>query len=277
MKLVERFLTENPCFTDKRSITVKGLMLSTVGCAQPSAKVITHNANRRNYTKGCAHAYIDASDGTIYQTLPWTTRGSYAGGKANDTHIGVVMCEPGEIRYWRPGVFELAGDPVKANAAVNRTYKAAVELFSQLCYQYMLDPMKDICSIQEGRADGISNGKGDPEVLWIGLKTGYTMTTFRSDVKNAVDAIQKIRETERKAVPQPKPVILSVSPQAFSPFKIRIDIPKLRIRTSPEVGDNMTGKYTGVGEFTIVEIQNEKWGRLSDGSGWINLDFVKRL
>lgn len=276
MKLVERFLTENPCFKEKRSITVKGLMLSTIGCAQPSAKVLVHNANRKNHAKGCAHAYIDASDGTIYQTLPWSTRGSHAGGKANDTHIGIVMCEPGEIRYLKPGMFELAGDPVKANAAVNRTYKAAVELFAQLCYQYMLDPMKDICSVKEGQIDGLSNGRGDPEALWFGLETGYTMAGFRSDVKDAVDAILKIRAVQKQSAPIPEPVFMTVEPTPNS-LKVQIDVPNLRIRKTPEVGDNMTGKYTGVGVFTIVEIQNGNWGRLSDGSGWINLDFVKKL
>lgn len=274
MKLIERFATENPCFIRNQSITVKGLMLSTVGCAQPSAKVLVHNANRKTYTRGCMHAYIDASDGTIYQTLPWSVRGAHCGGRANETHIGITMCEPGEIRYIRPGFFELCGDRAKALAAVNRTYKSAVELFAQLCYQFMLDPLKDICSVKEGKENGIANGRGDPEILWLGLETGHTMTKFRSDVKDAVDAIKKIREAQAKAVPTPTPVIHSVAPEAF---QVRIDVPNLRIRTSPEAGDNMTGKYTGVGVFTISEVQNEIWGRLSDGSGWICLDYVKKL
>lgn len=281
MKLVERFLTNNPCFTSKQSIEVKGLMLSTVGCAQPSAKVLVHNADRKTYSRGCMHAYIDAADGTVYQTLPWTSRGAHAGGSANETHIGVTMCEPGEIRYLKPGLFELVGDRTKAISAVGRTYKSAVELFAQLCIQFGLDPMADICSVKEGQSKGLSNGKGDPEALWFGLETGYTMMGFRTDVKDAVEAIQKIQAANAaeslesgKAIPQGfKDGMASVD----SSFQVKIDVAKLRIRKTPEVGDNLTGKYTGVGVFTITEVQNEKWGRLSDGSGWINLDFTERL
>lgn len=35
MRLVESFLTKNPCYTAGRKITVKGLMLHSVGCPQP--------------------------------------------------------------------------------------------------------------------------------------------------------------------------------------------------------------------------------------------------
>ena len=41
-----------------------------------------------------------------------------------------------------------------------------------------------------------------------------------------------------------------------------------------------TGKFTGVGVFTIVEVKNGKgtvkgWGKLKSGAGWISLDFGK--
>ncbi len=43
MKLVECILTRNPCYTANRKITVKGLMLHSVGCSQPSASVFVKN------------------------------------------------------------------------------------------------------------------------------------------------------------------------------------------------------------------------------------------
>ena len=39
MKLVQAILTKNPCYTAGRKITVKGLMLHSVGCPQPKASV----------------------------------------------------------------------------------------------------------------------------------------------------------------------------------------------------------------------------------------------
>ena len=43
MKLVESILTKNPCYTAGRTITVKGLMLHSVGCPQPSALAFIKN------------------------------------------------------------------------------------------------------------------------------------------------------------------------------------------------------------------------------------------
>ena len=39
MNLVQSILTKNPCYTAGRKITVKGLMLHSVGCSQPKASV----------------------------------------------------------------------------------------------------------------------------------------------------------------------------------------------------------------------------------------------
>lgn len=90
MKLVESILTKNPCYTAGRKISVKGLMLHSVGCPQPSASVFIKNWNSASYDRACVHGFIDANDGTVYQTLPWDHRGWHAGGAANNTHIGVV-------------------------------------------------------------------------------------------------------------------------------------------------------------------------------------------
>ena len=45
MKLVQSILTKNPCYTAGRKITVKGLMLHSVGCPQPKASVFIKNWN----------------------------------------------------------------------------------------------------------------------------------------------------------------------------------------------------------------------------------------
>ena len=41
MKLVQSILTKNPCYTAGRKITVKGLMLHSVGCP-PAQSVRVH-------------------------------------------------------------------------------------------------------------------------------------------------------------------------------------------------------------------------------------------
>ena len=191
MNLIQSFLTNNPCYTCGRTITVKGLMLHSVGCPQPSAAVFVRNWNRADFDDACVHSFIDANTGDIYQTLPWNRRGWHgASGKkgcCNDTHIGVEMCEPACIKYTGGANF-ICSDPAIAKAAATRTYNAAVELFAMLCKQFGLDPLKDgvIISHREGAARGIASNHGDPEHLWNQLGMGYTMNTFRAAVKAAM-------------------------------------------------------------------------------------------
>jgi hypothetical protein len=142
MKLVESILTKNPCYTAGRKITVKGLMLHSVGCPQPSAQVFIKNWNQSTYDRACVHGFIDANERTVYQTLPWNHRGWHGGGSSNNTHIGVEMCEPACIKYTSGANFTCS-DPAAAKAAAKRTYEAAVELFAMLCGKFSLDPLKD--------------------------------------------------------------------------------------------------------------------------------------
>lgn len=192
MKLVESILTKNPCYTAGRKITVKGLMLHSVGCPQPKASVFINSWNSPSYDNACVHGFIDGNDGTVYQTLPWNHRGWHCGsgskGSGNNTHIGVEMCEPACIKYTSGANFTCSDLPA-ARAVAERTYQAAVELFAMLCKQYSLNPTADgvIISHREGHSRGIASNHGDPEHLWTQLGMGYTMDTFRQAVKAAMD------------------------------------------------------------------------------------------
>lgn len=187
MNIIQSILTKNPCYTAGQKITPKGLMLHSVGCPQPSASVFVKNWNSASYNNACVHGFIDANTGDIYQTLPWNHRGWHAGGSANNTHIGVEMCEPDCIKYTGGSTFTCSNKE-KAKTMVTRTYNAAVELFAYLCKEYGLDPTADgvIISHKEGHKRGVASNHGDPEHLWTQLGMGYTMGTFRAAVKAAM-------------------------------------------------------------------------------------------
>ena len=191
MKLVENILTRNPCYTAGRKITVKGLMLHSVGCPQPKASAFISSWNSPAHDTSCVHGFIDGNDGTVYQTLPWNHRGWHCGsgnkGSGNNTHIGVEMCEPACIRYTAGSNFTCS-DMAEAKAVAERTYEAAVELFAMLCKKYSLDPLADgvVISHREGHSRGIASNHGDPEHLWAQLGMGYTMDGFRKAVKAAM-------------------------------------------------------------------------------------------
>lgn len=191
MKIVKSFLTENPCYKAGKKISVKGLMLHSVGCPQPNASVFIKLWNKPDYDDACVHAFIDGNTGDVHQTLPWDHRAGHCykgvNGSGNNTHIGVEMCEPACIKYTGGSKFTCSNLSV-AREVAKRTYDSAVELFAYLCKEFNLDPLADgvIISHAEGHKRGIASGHDDPEHLWNQLGMGYTMNTFRQAVSAAI-------------------------------------------------------------------------------------------
>ena len=66
------------------------------------------------------------------------------------------------------------------------------------------------------------------------------------------------------------------------PFLVKVSITDLNIRKGPGTDYAKTGKFTGKGVFTIVEVKSGKgsttgWGRLKSGAGWISLDYAAKI
>lgn len=179
MKIIEAYATQNKCYQIGTPLKPRGIMLHSVGCAQPSAAVFARNFNQ--YQPGgqsvCVHAFAQA-DGTVYQTLPWEMRGWHCGGAANNTHIGIEMTEPSAGMAY-----------AEAAAQITGTYRTAVALFAALCETYGLDPLSDgvIIGHAEGHRRGVASNHADPEALWQQYGMGYTMDGFRRDVAEAMN------------------------------------------------------------------------------------------
>lgn len=194
MNLIERFITKNDCYrsnvnkADSRYTTFQtrgpiGLMLHSVGTPQSRAKVFADGWDAAGKDVA-VHAVLQA-DGIVYQCLPWNFRGWHAGGDANNTHIGVEMTEPDQIRYTGGANFTVT-DLASARQQAEGCYRTAVELFAKLCRELGLSP-DAIISHAEGFKLGIASGHADPEHLWRGLDLGYTMDSFRTAVKEKLD------------------------------------------------------------------------------------------
>mgnify|MGYP005883323855 FL=1 len=174
INIVEAIVTANKCYQIGAALYPQGIMLHSVGCAQPSAAVFARSFNQ--YQPGgasvCVHAFVQA-DGAVYQTMPWETIAWHCGGSANSTHIGVEMTEPSAGMTYAEAAEQIAG-----------TYHTAVELFAALCKQYGLDPLADgvIIGHAEGHRRGVASNHAGPELLWRTYDMGYTMDGFRRDV-----------------------------------------------------------------------------------------------
>ena len=195
MNIVQQFIAQNDCFkanvnrVDSRYVKFQDngptdLMLHSAGCAQPDADVFFRAWNKPNVQKA-VHAFIDANTGDVHQFLEWNYRGWHSGGTANNTHIGVEMCESGYIQYTGANTFDVL-NRTRAVADCVRAYHSAVELFAYLCEMWQLDPVTNICSHKEGYELGIATNHGDPEHYWKGLGMNYTMDTFRQNVYDLI-------------------------------------------------------------------------------------------
>jgi N-acetylmuramoyl-L-alanine amidase len=186
MNLRKLILTENACYKAGKTIVPKGIMVHSTGANNPYLKRYVGpdngllgknqynnhwNQDRPDGRQVCPHAFIGKlADGSIatYQTLPWNHRGWHAGGSANDTHIGLEICE----------------DNLTDASYFNAVYKEAVEFCVYLCGLYGLSE-ESIIGHYEGYQRGIASNHGDPK-NWFSLH-GKSMDTFRADVKKPLN------------------------------------------------------------------------------------------
>ncbi|MEA4900604.1 MAG: N-acetylmuramoyl-L-alanine amidase [Desulfitobacterium sp.] len=275
MNLHKLILTNNACYKAGRTIIPKGIMVHSTGANNPNLKryvgpddgLLGKNQYNNHWNQDkpdgrqvCVHGFIGKlADGTIatYQTLPWNMRGWHCGsgskGSGNDTHSGFEICEDGltDASYF------------------SAVYKEAVELCVYLCKQYNLTEKDVICHC-EGYKLGIASNHGD--VMHWFPKHGKSMDTFRAEVKAGLAS-----STEQPAASADEPATLE-------PYRVRVTIENLNIRTGPGTDYGALGKYTGKGVFTIIEEADgagaSKWGLLksykSKRNGWISLDYAAK-
>lgn len=198
MNLHTWFLTKNDCYKAGKTLNVQGLMLHSTGAPNtklsryvgPDDGLLGANPYGNHWNQPtpdgrqvCVHGFIGKlKDGSIaiYQTLPWDMRGWHAGGSANNTHIGVEICE----------------DNLTDGVYFSAVYREAVELFAMLCKRFNLDPLKNIICHAEGYKQGIASNHGD--VLYWFSKHGKTMDDFRQDVKSYMEYGQEDEEMRYK-------------------------------------------------------------------------------
>ncbi len=178
MKIIKSFITKNPCYTNGRKIVPKGIMIHSVGVAQPDPIVFVNKFNSQT-AEVSVHGFIGKEQ--AYQTLPWDTRAWHCGGSGNNTHIGIEMTEPKTIDYVG-GSSWVDKDEKETKDFVLGTYKNAVEIFATICKEYGLDPLEDgvILSHNEGWKRGIASNHGDVEHIWS--KFEISMDEFRRDI-----------------------------------------------------------------------------------------------
>ena len=265
MKLKQSILVENECYKCGAKLIPKGVMVHSTGCNNPNLKRYVpddgnlgkniYNNHWNTFRPGgrrvCVHAFIGktkSGDIATYQTLPWDMVGWHCGGQGNHSHIGFEICE----------------DNLKDKSYFMKVYAEAVELTAYLCKKYKLNPLQDgvvICH-SEGKQRGIASNHGD--VMHWFPKFGKTMDDFRSDVAKALNIVQV------NAPPKVE------QKNEFKPYLVKINTAVLNVRAGAGVSHkiNLTVKKGEV--YTIVDEENG-WGKLKSGAGWIKLSYTKKV
>ncbi len=113
---------------------------------------------------------------------------------------------------------------------------------------------------------------------WSDSKSQKGAYKILSNAKKCADANPGYRVFDNNGVNIYTP---NTSTQAAPdvPFTVKVSISDLNIRKGPGTDYAKTGKFTGKGVFTIVEVQSGQgssagWGRLKSGAGWISLDYA---
>lgn len=180
--LKTRFMDKNDCFVLNQKIKPQGIVLHSTATPGVMAADWFDRWNK-SYAKGetnrqvAVHSFVD--DREIWQYLPWDHRGWHAGGTANNTHIGIEMCEPSGVKY-------SGGRIVEYDAATYSTYftgvwNNAVTLSVILARLYNFTEA-DIISHNEGYFLGVASNHSDVN-HWFPLH-GKNMDIFRAEVRS---------------------------------------------------------------------------------------------
>lgn len=191
---------------------------------------------------------------------------NYAVGRDGSIGMGVEekdrsWCTSSRSNDHRAITIEVASDTKHPYAVTDDAYKALVDLLVDICKRNNIKKLK-------WKADKTLIGQPDKQNMtvhrWFANKTCPGDYLYKRHGQIADEVNARLETT------------------TFKPYKVEVSIPDLNIRKGPGTNYAKTGKCTGKGVFTIVKVSSGKgsksgWGKLKSGSGWISLDYTKKI
>ena len=165
-------------------------------------------------------------------------------------------------------------------------YKKAIQIIKDGGYATSLTYVEKLCSIiARWNLTQYDVKESGTAIAW------YRVRKTWEDSKSQIGAFKILENAKKCADANPgykvfdasgKAVYAPAASAADVPFLVKVSITDLNIRTGPGTDHARTGKFTGIGVFTIVEVKSGKgstagWGRLKSGAGWVSLAYCQRL
>lgn len=186
MQITEAYCTNNNRYKKAQKFTPQGVVLHSIGCPQPKARVLYNNW-QRNPSAYATHYMID--DTEILHCIPDNYICYHVCSPGNSKWIGIEMGEPSQIKY-KTGATFTTTNLKAAQEYCEKTYKNAVWLIAYLCKKYGWNPETDVYTHYEVTMKKLSNTDHvDPQHLWNGLGMGIDLAKLRKDVKAAMSGV----------------------------------------------------------------------------------------
>lgn len=162
-------------------------------------------------------------------------------------------------------------------------YKRAAQIIKDGGYATSPTYVENLCSIIEKWNLTQYDAADTAAEVW------YRVRKTWADAKSQKGAFKVLENAKKCADENPGYSVFDVNgvniytpkTSSFAPYLVRVSISDLNIRKGPGTDYAKTGKYTGIGTFTIVEESDgqgaSRWGRLKSGAGWISLDYAKKV
>lgn len=183
-----RYATNNGAYTSGRTITPKGCVNHSVGCAQPKVDVFFNNMNKSSAGWGVNALIGDfhLGEGRIILTLKWNGRpwGCGAGSKGswNNSKIQWEICEPAGHTY--AGGTMINYNVKKNQEYFNRMWKMIVAWNVYLVKKFNY-PISGISDHAESYRAGYGSNHSDVGQWWP--KHGKSMDALRKEVQAIIE------------------------------------------------------------------------------------------
>lgn len=168
---------------------------------------------------------------------------------------------------------EVASDTTHPYAVKDAAYKALIDLLVDICQR---NGIKKLLWKNDKSLIGQVDKQNMTVHRWFAAKEcpGEYLFSRHAQIANEVNSRLGTGSTDET----PKSEETSNSSKTV-PFTVKVNISDLQIRKGPGTNYDKTGKTTGKGTFTIVEVKDGNgsktgWGRLKSGMGWIPLDLI---
>ena len=256
-----------------------------------------NHSGRRTYpiTRITPHCVVgQASVETIGKIFASTSRqASCQYGIGSDGRVALI-CEE-RFRSWCTGGYlDFIANGKTRSGSLNDQKAVTIECasdasapyaFNSTVYNKLIDLCVDICKrngknklmwiSDKVKAEIYSDKQPSNEMLltvhcWYAAKScpGQWLLNRMADLAQKVNV--KLGSVGVVTNPQTAEKVTTVTAFPTVPFLVSVLIDNLNIRTGAGNNYSVTGKYTGKGDFTIVEVK-DGWGKLKSVAGWIYL------